>query len=80
MQKYSMGNNRHPNVFFGMRAPELVKSTTSIGNHTKSVTLNPLFLRNKTILASVNGPAPQFQKTNLLVRHMKHLKKFNSLI
>jgi len=67
-----MGNNRHPNVFCGMRAPQLVKSTTSIGNQTKSVTLNPLFLRNKTILVSFNGPAPQFQKINPLVRHMKH--------
>ena len=31
-QKSSMGNHRHPNVFCGKRAPQLVISTTSISN------------------------------------------------
>ena len=34
-QKSSTSNHRHPNVFCGLRAPQLVISTTSIGNHRK---------------------------------------------
>ena len=56
VQKSSIGNHCHPNLFCGMRAPSLVISTTSIGNETKKrVSLNRLFFRNKTILTSVNG-------------------------
>ena len=38
------------------RSPQLVISTTSIDNQKKMVTLNRLFLRNKTILTYVIGP------------------------
>ena len=61
-----MSNNRQPNGFCGMRAPQLVI-------RQKGVTVNRLFLKNKTILPSFNGPmvynsvkaffiAPQFRK------------------
>ena len=48
VQSSSNSNHRHPNLFRGKRAPQLVISTTS--------KLNCLFLRNKTILTSFNGP------------------------
>ena len=53
VQKSSIGNPRHPNVFCCMCASQLVIFTSSISN--QSVTLNRLFLRNTTILTSVYG-------------------------
>ena len=35
VQKSSTSNHRHPNVFWGKCAPQLVISTTSIGTHPK---------------------------------------------
>ena len=35
VQNSSTSNHRHPNVFCGKRAPQLVISTTSIGNQPK---------------------------------------------
>ena len=35
VHKSSISNHRYPNVFCGMHAPQLVISTTSIGNQTK---------------------------------------------
>ena len=43
-------------MFCGMHAPQLVISNISIGNRTKRVTFNLLFLRNKTILTTLLGP------------------------
>ena len=57
VQSSSNSNHRHPNLFCGKRAPQLVISTTSNSNHPKkSIKLNRLFLRNKTILTSFSGP------------------------
>ena len=57
VQSSSNSNHRHPNLFCGKRAPQLVISTTLNSNHPqKSIKLNRLFLRNKTILTSFNGP------------------------
>ena len=56
VQKSSIGNHCHPNLFCGMRAPSLVISTTSIGNQTKKGIIKSfIFLEKKTILTSVNG-------------------------
>ena len=35
VQSSSNSNHRHPNLFRGKRAPQLVISTTSISNHRK---------------------------------------------
>ena len=44
VQKSSISNHCHPNVFSNMRAPQLVISTKSIGNQTKkSVTLKIVY-------------------------------------
>ena len=57
VQSSSNSNHRHPNLFCSKHAPQLVISTTSNSNQPKkSIKLNRLFLRNKTILTSFNGP------------------------
>ena len=59
VQKSSIGNHCHPNLFCGMRAPSLVISTTSIGNQTKKGIIKSFMVYN--ILTDF-VIAPQFRK------------------